>query len=175
MDEDLRYPIGRFTYAGPHARRERDRMIEEIAAAPLLMKEAVSGLSESRMDTPYRTGGWTVRQLVHHVADSHMNSFARFKLALTEDEPTIKPYHQELWAELPDSRETSAEISLHLLDALHRRWVTLLRAMSDEQFARTLRHPELGVMPLDRMLALYAWHGKHHTAHIAALRRRSRW
>ena len=175
MENDLRYPIGRFTYTGPQTSAERARLIQDVAETPGQMKNAVSGIAESHLDTPYREGGWSVRQIVHHVADSHLNSYVRLKLALTEDVPTIKPYDQDLWASLPDSRQTPVEISLLLLDALHRRWVTLLRSMSEEQFARTFRHPEMGLQPLDRVLGLYAWHGRHHTAQIVSLRQRSGW
>ena len=175
MESDLRYPIGKFTYAGPPAPAERGRMIHEIAETPELLKNAVSGIPESCLDTPYRAGGWSVRQIVHHVADSHLNSYVRTKLALTEEVPVIKPYDQDLWAALPDSRQVSVEVSLLLLDALHRRWVTLLRSMAEEQFKRTLRHPEMGVLALERIVALYAWHGKHHTAQIIGTRQRNGW
>ena len=139
------------------------------------MRDAVEGLSSEQLDTPYRPGGWTVRQVVHHVPDSHMNSYVRFKLALTEDEPTIKPYEQERWAELADARNEPVETSLVLLESLHRRWVSLLKSLKAAELARTFRHPELGVMTLDRNLALYAWHGKHHVAHIKSLRARNGW
>lgn len=135
----------------------------------------VAGLNDQQLDTPYRPGGWTVRQLAHHVPDSHLNSYVRFRLALTEDEPTIKPYYEDRWAELPDARTAPIHTSLALLGSLHERWVLLLRSMAPEQFARTFRHPELGLMTLDKNLALYAWHGQHHVAHIAGLRERMRW
>jgi hypothetical protein len=136
---------------------------------------AVAGLDAAQLDAPYRPGGWTVRQVVHHVPESHMNAYIRFKLGLTEDEPTIKPYDEDAWAKLPDVAVTPVETSLALLDELHLRWVTLLRLLDDAQFARTFRHPALGVIRLDGNLALYAWHGKHHTAHITSLRERMGW
>ena len=139
------------------------------------MRAAVAGLTPERFDTPYRPGGWTVRQVVHHVPDSHMNAYVRFKLALTEDEPTIKPYEEAAWAELADSASTPVDVSLTLLETLHDRWVRLLRSMTEADFARKFRHPQLGVVPLDKNLALYAWHGKHHVAHITSLRQRMGW
>jgi len=139
------------------------------------MRAAVAGLTPERFDTPYRPGGWTVRQVVHHVPDSHMNAYVRFKLALTENEPTIKPYEEAAWAELADSASTPADVSLTLLETLHDRWVRLLRSMTEADFARKFRHPQLGVVPLDKNLALYAWHGKHHVAHITSLRQRMGW
>jgi len=132
-------------------------------------------LNEAQLDTPYRDGGWTVRQVVHHVPDSHMNAYIRFRLALTEHEPVIKPYDEAAWAELVDAKSAPPEISLTLLDALHDRWVRLLRSMSDADFLKQFRHPELGVVPLEKNLALYAWHGKHHVAHITRLRERMQW
>jgi uncharacterized damage-inducible protein DinB len=139
------------------------------------MRAAVAGLTPERFDTPYRPGGWTVRQVVHHVPDSHMNAYVRFKLALTENEPTIKPYEEAAWAELADSASTPVDVSLTLLETLHDRWVRLLRSMTEADFARKFRHPQLGVVPLDKNLALYAWHGKHHVAHITSLRQRMGW
>jgi len=139
------------------------------------MRAAVAGLTPERFDTPYRPGGWSVRQVVHHVPDSHMNAYVRFKLALTEDEPTIKPYEEAAWAELADSASTPVDVSLTLLETLHDRWVRLLRSMTEADFARKFRHPQLGVVPLDKNLALYAWHGKHHVAHITSLRQRMGW
>lgn len=171
---DLRYPVGRFSYT-PGDRRGRDEWIGTIAALPERLRAAVAGMNDARLDTPYRPGGWTVRQVVHHVPDSHMNAYVRFKLALTEDGPRIKPYDEAKWAELPDGRSGSITPSLAILDGLHARWTTLLRAMSDADFARTLEHPEHGMLTLDRMLALYAWHSRHHVAHITELARRERW
>jgi DinB superfamily len=132
-------------------------------------------LNDAQLDTPYRDGGWTVRQVVHHVPESHMNAYIRFKLALTENEPTIKPYDEAAWAELSDVHETPIEVSLALVDNLHDRWVRVLRSMSDADFLKQFRHPELGVVSLEKNLALYAWHGKHHVAHIASLRDRKQW
>ena len=173
---DLRFPVGRFERpAGPLAPERRARLIDDIAAAPAALRRAVEGLGDAQLDTPYRPGGWTVRQVAHHVPDSHMNAYVRLKLALTEDEPTIKPYDEARWAELADTRDTPVETSLALLDALHRRWVTLLRSLPPQAFARTFRHPEMGVMSLDQLVALYAWHGRHHVAHVTSLREREGW
>ena len=172
---DLSYPIGRFEWkveSSPEQRRER---IDRIQAAPARLMAAVRGLSEEQLDTAYRPGGWTLRQVVHHLADSHLNSYVRFRLALTEDAPAIKDYDQERWAELHDARRAPVAVSLVLLEALHRRWVQLLRSMAPPDFARTFVHPELGVVSLDRSLALYAWHGDHHIAHITTLRERMAW
>jgi len=172
---DPRYPIGKFTYDGAPSQNQRKKLIDEIEQAPAALRAAVRGLSPQQMETPYRDGGWTVRQVAHHVPDSHMNAYVRFKLALTEDEPTIKPYMEDRWANLPDSQCTPVEVSLALLDALHDRWVRLLRSLQPEEWKRTFRHPELGVMPLEKTLALYAWHGRHHAAHITELRKRMGW
>ena len=173
---DLRYPIGRFRRPEtPLDDAQRRAAIDTIAATPANLRAAVRGLGDAQLDTPYRPGGWTVRQVVHHVPDSHMNAYVRFKLALTEDEPTIKPYDEARWAELADSRDTPIETSLVLLERLHERWVTLLRSMSAHDFARRLNHPENGVMRLDQMLALYAWHGRHHVGHVTSLREREGW
>jgi uncharacterized damage-inducible protein DinB len=172
---DLRYPIGKFNYDGPLTEEKRQRLLGDIAQAPADLRSAVKGLSETQLDTPYRPGGWTVRQVVHHVPDSHMNAFIRFKLALTEDEPTIKPYAEDRWAQLDDVASTPIDTSLCLLDCLHQRWMKLLRSLTAEQWKRTFRHPELGVMTLDKTVALYAWHGRHHVAHITSLRERSGW
>lgn len=150
-------------------------MIDQIAAAPMLMRDAVSGLTPSQLDTPYRQGGWTLRQVVHHVPDSHLNAYARFKLALTEDAPTIKSYDEARWAELGDSHDTPIKTSLAMLDALHDRWVRLLRSMAPGDFQRQLKHPESGTMTLDALLSLYAWHGRHHVAHITSTRERRGW
>ena len=173
---DLSYPIGKFEWSGAITPAQRERMIAEIAAMPAKFRAAVAGLSPKQLDTPYRPGGWTVRQLVHHVPDSHMNAYIRSKLALTENQPTIKPYEQQLWADLADAADTPIETSLILLDALHERWVVLLRSLEPEDFARLLNHPEHATpMSLDMILAHYAWHGAHHTAHITALRDRMAW
>lgn len=172
---DLSYPIGKFHFDGVLAREQKQKSLDDIANAPANLRAAVEGLSEAQLETPYRPGGWTVRQVVHHVPDSHMNAYIRFKLALTEDEPTIKPYEQQLWADLGDTKSTPIEVSLTLLDSLHDRWVQLLRSFSATDWKRTFRHPELGVVSLEKNLALYAWHGKHHVAHITELRKRNSW
>jgi uncharacterized damage-inducible protein DinB len=171
---DLRYPIGRFEPPQVATADRRKEWIDTIAAAPSRYRDAVRALSEEQLDTPYRPEGWTVRQVVHHVADSHMNSFIRFRLALTEDEPTIKPYDEAKWALLADAAEP-VEVSLALIDNLHHRWVVMLKALNEADLARTLRHPENGVMNLDTLLALYSWHSRHHAAHITGLRDRLGW
>jgi uncharacterized damage-inducible protein DinB len=172
---DLRYPIGQFTWSGPNTPEQRQRFIDDIAAAPNRLRKAVGGLSNEQLETPYRPGGWSVRQVVHHVPESHMNSYVRFKLALTEENPTIKTYDEALWAQLDDVRTTPIEVSLALLESLHIRWVTLLRSLSAKDFERTFRHPEIGLVSLDKNIALYAWHGAHHVAHITGLRERMGW
>ena len=173
---DLSYPIGKFEFAGSLTPQERKRLIAKIAAMPKDFRTALAGLSEKQLDTPYRPGGWTVRQLAHHVPDSHLNAYIRCKLALTEHQPTIKPYDQDRWVALADTEHTPVETSLVMLEALHERWVTLLRALPPEDFARILIHPEHSVpMTLDHVVALYAWHGAHHTAHISGLRERMGW
>ncbi len=172
---DPRFPIGKFHYEGEPSPEQRARFISDIEQTPAAFRAAVKGLGPQQLDTPYRDGGWTVRQVVHHVPDSHMNAYVRFKLALTEDEPTIKPYAEDRWAKLDDSRSTPVEVSFTLLENLHDRWVRLLRSLSEEEWKRTFRHPELGLMPLEKNLALYAWHGKHHTAHVTELRKRMNW
>jgi uncharacterized damage-inducible protein DinB len=173
--EDPRYPIGPFRFDGQADPARRSQRIDEIAAAPDHLRAAIAGLTPAQLDTPYREKGWTVRQVVHHVPDSHLNAYTRIKLALTEDEPTIKPYEEARWAELPDMR-APVEISLALLESLHRRWVLLLRELTPADLNRRFRHPEHGrTMALDEVLALYAWHGRHHVAHITSLRRRMGW
>jgi len=172
---DLQYPIGRFAWSGPNSESDRKRYMDEIEQAPGRMRAAVAGLSDAQLDTPYRPGGWTVRQVVHHMPDSHMNSYVRFRLALTEKEPTIKPYDESQWAELTDARTAPIEMSLVLLESLHARWTLLLRSLKSEDFGREFLHPELGRVSLDRNLALYAWHGQHHVAHITGLRDRMGW
>ena len=176
MSTDPRYPIGKFERKNTLMPDERRAYIDQIAAAPQKLRDAVRGLSEQQLETPYREGGWTARQVVHHVPESHMNAYMRVKLALTEDNPTIKPYDEDAWAKLPDVHVTPVETSLVLLDALHVRWVSILRAMKDEDFRRTFKHPEFpGEFSLDGLVALYAWHGRHHVAHITSLRERMRW
>lgn len=172
---DPRYPVGKFHYDSPLTAETKKQFIDEIAHTPANLRAAIKGLSDHQLDTPYRVGGWTVRQVVHHMPDSHMNSYVRFKLALTEDEPTIKPYAEDRWAELADTKSTPIEVSLTLLDSLHDRWVGLLRSLTPEDWKRTFRHPEMGPMTLEKALALYAWHGKHHVAHITELRKQRSW
>jgi len=171
---DLRYPIGRFIARTQFTDASRRAAIAAIAETPARLRKAVEGLDDDQLDTPYRPGGWTVRQVVHHVPDSHLNAYVRFKLGLTEAEPRIKPYDEARWAELPDS-EGSIAVSLDLLTALHARWVSLLERVAAPDFGRTVFHPELGVVHLDELLELYAWHGRHHVAHITALRKRMGW
>lgn len=173
--EDLRYPVGEFHFPELVSALELATFIDQIAETPGHMRTAVAGLSDSQLDTPYRPGGWTVRQLTHHVPDSHINSYTRFRLALTEDEPVIKPYEEARWAELADARTLPIEPSLVLLESLHARWVPLLRSLSDADWKRTFRHPELGLVRLEQNAALYAWHGRHHVAHITAFRKRNGW
>ena len=173
--EDLRYPVGRFQRPQSLEPKQRRAAIDTIAEAPTKLRAAVSGLTDAQLDTPYRPEGWTVRQVVHHVPDSHLNAYTRFKLALTEDTPTIKPYNEAAWATLEDSKTTPVAASLALLDAVHDRWIRILRAMSPSDFSRTLNHPENGIMNLDQMLALYEWHSRHHVAHVTTLRDRSGW
>jgi hypothetical protein len=173
--DDLRYPVGRFDpkiEVTPELRRE---WLDVLAELPALFREAVEDLSPEQLDTPYRPDGWTVRQLAHHVPDSHMNAYVRMKLALTEDSPAIKTYEEALWAELPDARVTPVEVSLTLLEALHQRWVLLLNALTDEQWARAFRHPEWGNVSVGLALGLYAWHSRHHLAHATRLRERMGW
>lgn len=164
---DPRFPIGKFhrPNAGLDA-AARDTLIGEIERMPAIFRALVSSLSESQLDTPYRPGGWTVRQVVHHVPDSHLNAYVRFKLAVTEDTPTIKPYAEDRWAELFDGRSAPVAVSLDLLEAVHRRWIVFLRNLPQQDFSKAYNHPEMGRVPLDTALALYAWHGKHHTAHV---------
>ncbi len=174
--EDLRYPIGRFDRSkATNTPEERKALIEAIADVPEQLRQALAGLNGKQLDTPYREGGWTVRQVTHHLADSHINAYVRFKLAMTEDNPTIKPYKEAAWAELADSRATPIDVSMALLDSLHSRWVVLLRSLKPGDWERNLTHPEAGLMSLDMMLGLYAWHGAHHVAHIAGLRKRNEW
>jgi len=164
--EALSFPIGRFVAPDTVTPEMRAKYIEEIAAAPAALRAAVKGMSEEKLDTPYRPGGWTIRQVVHHLPDSHLNAYVRMKLALTEDEPGITPYMEDRWAELPDSRGVPVETSLLLYESLQSRWVYIMRSMTDAQWKRAYVHPQMGRYPLDRQAALYAWHGKHHVAHI---------
>lgn len=172
---DPRYSIGRFVPDANPTPESRVRHLQAIAGLPESMSQAVSGLTESQLDTAYRDGGWTVRQVVHHVPDSHLNAYIRFKLALTEDNPTIKAYDESAWAALKDSELTPIEVSLALLDSLHARWAVLLRSLKPEDFQRKWVHPESGPHDLDWLLGLYAWHGKHHVSHITSLRERMGW
>jgi len=173
--EDIRYPIGKFVFDREPTAEKRAAWIRDIAELPHRLRSAVADLSPTQLDTPYRDGGWTVRQLVHHIADSHMNSFARFKLALTEDTPTIKPYNQDAWARQPDVLSVGIEPSLALLDGLHARFTALLTALTPTDLAKTFDHPENGPMTLDRTMQTYAWHSRHHVAHITSLRKRLGW
>ena len=175
MPEDLRYPIGKVDKPAEVTDTHRRQWIGEIAAAPSLLRAAVNGLSDEQLDTPYRPDGWTVRQVIHHVPDSHLNAYVRFRWALTEDDPPIKAYNEKAWAELPDARTAPIDLSLALLDAVHARWMVLLTSLSAEDGARTIQHPEYGEMTVDDLLAMYAWHGRHHAAHITSLRARMGW
>ena len=174
MTTDLSYPIGKFKRPTEFSAESRAATIAGIAAAPAAMRRAVAGLSDAQLDTPYRPGGWTVRQVVHHLGDSHMNAFIRTKLALTEENPTVKPYNETEWAKLVDA-QLPIEPSLSLIEVVHARWVAVLRSMTPAQFSRTLMHPENGPTVMDGMLAMYDWHGKHHVAHVTGLRERERW
>ncbi len=171
---DPRYPIGKFEMPNHVNTARRNEAIAEIASTPAKMRAAVAGLTDTQLDTPYREGGWTVRQVVHHVPDSHMNAFIRLRLALTEDKPTIKPYNESEWAKLGDAKAPIA-VSQTLLDALHERWDLTWRGMKQEDFARPLIHPDHGEKNIDWLLFLYTWHGQHHTAHITHLRKQKSW
>jgi hypothetical protein len=167
---DPRYPIGPFAPVAVLSPEDRAACIHQLSVTPAEVRAALHVLSPAQVDQPYRPGGWTARQVVHHMADSHMNSYVRFRLALTEDTPTIKPYAENRWAELPDARTADPEVSLHLLEALHHRWVLLLKSLTPSQWASKLRHPEVGEMDLDRMVQLYAWHSRHHIAHLRLIK-----
>jgi uncharacterized damage-inducible protein DinB len=174
--KDPRYPVGAFERpVEPLSRGQREQFIAEIAEAPARLRNAVAGLSGAQLDTPYRPGGWTVRQVAHHIPDSHINAYVRFKLALTENDPPVQPYEESEWAKLPDVAATPIEVSVALLDALHRRWVTLLSSLPEKDFTRTARHPSWGPITVDFLVAQYAWHGRHHVAHITSLREREGW
>ncbi len=174
MSEDLKFPIGKYDKNTKISLEQREQFFTEIAQLPNALRGAVENLSDEQLDTPYRPGGWTVRQVIHHVGDSHMNSFIRFKLALSEVNPTIRPYAEDLWAETPEYK-MPVGVSLNLIDSIHQRWRTLLDSMSNADFARTLNHPETGKWTLDNQLGLYAWHGRHHTAHVTNLKKRNGW
>lgn len=173
--DDLRYPVGKFQPPTEFTDEGRQQMIKEVEETPARLREAVSGVEGDHWDRPYRPEGWTVRQVVHHLPDSHLNAYIRFKLGLTEDSPAIKTYDEASWAKLADSSIVPPEVSLDLLESLHARWIALLRSMSEADFSRKVLHPEYGEMTLDRLLALYAWHGRHHVGHITALRSREGW
>ena len=172
---DPRYPIGKFEMPANVTPALRQEAIQKIAETPARIRAAVAGLSQSQLDTPYREGGWTVRQVVHHVPDSHLNAYVRLKLALTEDKPTIKPYAEDKWAQLADTASTPIATSLTLLETVHERFVILLRSLSDSDFSRQLIHPDHGERDLNWLALLYAWHGSHHTAHITELRKKNGW
>jgi uncharacterized damage-inducible protein DinB len=174
---DLRYPIGPLEdhMKGSTTAEEKADLMDEIEAAPAQLRAAVAGLDDAQLDTPYREDGWTVRQVVHHVFDSHVNAYVRFRWALTEDGPVIKPYEEKEWAKLPDAMTAPVAVSLDLLDALHTRWLLLLRAMTAEDFERPWSSPDFGEMSVDGLLQIYAWHGKHHVGHVTALRGREGW
>jgi len=172
---DLRYPVGPFVVDSAVTGEKRRAWIRQIAEAPAALRAAVAGLTDRQLDTPYRPGGWTVRQVLHHVPDSHLNAYCRYKFALTEENPTIKPYDEAAWANVADTARTPPDVSLSLLEALHHRWVILLESMEARDFERPLQHPEKGGITLDWMLQLYAWHGRHHAAHITELRKREGW
>lgn len=172
---DPRYPIGKFTFNDPSTEAQRSNFIDDIERTPAALRAAIKNLSPQQIETPYRDGGWTVRQVIHHVPESHMNAYIRFKLALTEDDPTIKPYMEDRWAGTPDVHSTPLEVSLALMEPLHDRWVRLLRSLQPGDWKRTFRHPEMGSLSLEKTLALYSWHGQHHAAHITELRKRMGW
>ena len=174
--DQLRYPIGKFSFNANADEKEIKQWITEIEQLPAQLRKAVKGLSDSQIDTPYRDGGWTVRQVVHHLADSHLNAYCRIKLALTEDHPTIKPYEEKLWAEMDDAKNLPVEVSLSILDALHSRWVYGLKKTSAADLNKSVFHPESKrEMSVKFLMNLYSWHGKHHTAHIGSLRERMKW
>ena len=174
MHDSLRYPVGEFVMPSSVTPAMRVEAIRNIVELPARMRDAVRGLSDAQLDTPYRPGGWTMRQVVHHVPDSHMNAFTRLKLALTEDNPTIKPYDEKLFAQLPDAR-MPIEPSLSLVDGLHARWAALFETLTPQQFARPWFHPEIGAITVDYLLQTYSWHSRHHVAHITSLRKREGW
>lgn len=174
-DDALKYPIGRLAQKPEYSGAERDAMLARLAAQPAALRAAVAGLSDAALDTPYRAGGWTVRQLVHHVADSHLNAYIRLKLGLTEDNPTVKPYDQDAWVTLADVSTVPPSVSLSLLDGIHERMLAVLRTMTPSDFRRSIMHPENGRMTLDDVVAMYAWHGDHHVAHVRGVRERNGW
>lgn len=174
MSEDLRYPIGKFDSDFEVSDELRQQFIQTISGLPDELYETVKNLWDEQLDTPYRSGGWTVRQVVHHIADSHLNSYCRFKLALTEDAPTIRPYYEDRWAELSDSKMPIG-VSIKIIEGIHSRWTELLNQMSEKDFKRKLKHPESGEWTLEKMLGLYDWHSRHHLAHITNLMEKENW
>jgi uncharacterized damage-inducible protein DinB len=172
---DLRYPLGRFAAPAVSDLAIRAEQIETLRQLPANLHAATAGLSDAQLDTPYREGGWTVRQVIHHIADSHANALIRFKLALTEDWPSVKPYDEAAWAELADSRTLPIDVSMAIITGMHTRWVTLLESLSEQDFQKGYNHPEHGKQALSTVLAMYAWHARHHTAHISGLRARQGW
>lgn len=172
---DPQYPIGKLQRKAKLSNDDRLDLIQQVAEAPSYLRNAVKGLSPAQLDTPYRSGGWTIRQVVHHLPDSHMNAYVRMKLAATESQPSIKPYNEKLWAELSDAKTSVVEPSLTLLESLHERWVVFLRSLGTDDFLRMLMHPEHGLISIDFLLELYAWHGRHHVAQITGLRERMGW
>jgi uncharacterized damage-inducible protein DinB len=172
---DPQYPIGKFVLDPDATPEKRKRWIEEVAAAPAIFRKAVAHLKDAQLDTPYREGGWTLRQVIHHMSDSHLHTLVRFRVALTEDQPAITGYDPAKWGELPDAKTGPVDVSLALLDAIHARWILLLKSMTPADFARAFRRPDGQVVTLDRALQLYAWHGKHHAAQITGLRQRMQW
>lgn len=175
MSEDLRFPVGKFDETLEITAERRKEFVQTIAELPAKLNQAIENLNDAQLDTHYRPEGWTLRQVVHHVADSHLNSFCRFKLGLSEDTPTIKPYDEAAWAEMADSKDVPVDLSLKIIEGVHARWTLLLNSMSDADFDREINHPERGVMSLTSMLALYDWHSRHHTAHITETRARNNW
>jgi len=172
--DELRFPIGKFKKINGITPEKRAEFITVIRELPEKLARAIEGLTDERLDTPYRPEGWTVRQTVHHIADSHINSLCRFKLALTEENPTIRPYFEDRWAELADNN-LPVDVSLKIIEGVHARWTALLESLADEDFRKPLTHPDSGAWTVEEFLALYAWHSLHHTAHITALRERSGW
>lgn len=171
----LQYPTGKFSFKDDMTPEKRNNCIHDIESTPAKLREAVKGLTDEQLDTPYRPEGWRVRQVVHHIADSHINAYVRIKLALTENEPTIGTYQEKNWAKLNDVFQTPVEVSLSLLESLHKRWVVLLKSLTEEDYKRKFIHPESGLKTVDWLIALYAWHGKHHIAHITTLRKKMEW
>jgi DinB superfamily len=175
-DTDLRFPVGQFRAPESITPHHLDEWLCEIEHLPARLRQAISGLTDAQLDTPYRPGGWTVRQVVHHLADSHINAYTRFRLTVTEDSPVVKPYEEALWAELPDAKSAPLDPSLGLLNGLHQRWTWLLRSLKPSDWQKAFRHPEHArALPLDYTAGLYAWHCRHHVAHITRLRERSGW